>query len=78
LLDAGAGSAAQRVGLDFVLVAEADDDRALVLSRRRTVLQGAASNSERERRREGASLDERVTRSGERRGGADVDFEEGI
>jgi hypothetical protein len=46
VLDAGAGGAAQRVGLDLVLVAEADDERALIFVAQEDGAAGAPSNSE--------------------------------
>ena len=79
LLERGPGGAAQRVGLDLVFLAEADDERALVAIAQEN---GAAKRAVEFRRGhaggQGTALDEKGDEIGRADGGsANVEFEGG-
>ena len=79
LLDARSGGAAQRVGLDLVVVAEADDHGALIFVTQQNRAGGRAVEFRgRHAGGQGTSLDEKGDEIGRADwGGADVDFERG-
>ena len=74
---AGAGGAAQRVGLDFFLFAQADEERALIfVAKQDEAARRAVEFRRRHARGQRAPLTKKRTRSGEPMAdGADVDFE---